>query len=237
VHIAKQLVIGKLEGQNWVLSKYGLKRHDFSVTEKVKNLDVEDASKFRTRLMSIEGHFSDRYFEQILGLIPESVRPDRRRTFKAYDGVNNIFNLAYELLSWKVQHALIKAKLEPYLGFLHSIAKGKPSLICDFMELYRYLIDDFVIQYCRKLNEKDFIMKSEDFSTKRKGKREYLNDSGTRDLVDALNRFFQNKAKVPRVRMGEQQEIETLLNEEALLFAMYLRCEKQTWKPRVARFD
>jgi len=28
--------------------------------------------------------------------------------------------------------------------------------------------------------------------------------------------------------MGEQQEIETLMNEEALLFAMYLRSEKQT---------
>jgi CRISPR/Cas system-associated endonuclease Cas1 len=37
----------------------------------------------------------------------------------------------HELLSWKVQHALIKAKLESYLGFLHSIAKGKPSLIYD----------------------------------------------------------------------------------------------------------
>jgi hypothetical protein len=29
------------------------------------------------------------------------------------------------------------------------------------------------------------------------------------------------------------QEIETLINEEALLFAMYLRNEKQTWIPRI----
>jgi len=54
--------------------------------------------------------------------------------------------LLYQLLSWKVRHALIKAKLEPYLGFLHSTADGKPSLVCDFQELYRYLVDDFVIQ-------------------------------------------------------------------------------------------
>lgn len=156
VHVAKQLVLGKLEGQNQVLSKYGLKRHDFSVIEEVKNLKA-DTSNVKTKLMSIEGHFSEKYFDQILGLIPESVRPDRRRTFKAYDGINNIFNLGYEILSWKVQHALIKAKLEPYLGFLHSIAKGKPSLICDFMELYRYLVDDFVIQYCRRLKRKDLL--------------------------------------------------------------------------------
>lgn len=183
--------------------------------------------------MSIEGHFSENYFKQILSLIPESVRPDRRRTFKAYDGMNNIFNLAYELLSWKVHHALIKAKLEPYLGFLHSIAKGKPSLICGFMELYRYLVDDFVIQYCRRLNKKDFTMKLEDFSTKRKGKREYLNDSQTNDFVKALNQYFQSMVRVPRVRMGEQQEIETLINEEALLLGMYLRNEKKEWLSRI----
>jgi CRISPR-associated protein Cas1 len=104
-------------------------------------------------------------------LIPEEFRPEKRRGFKAYDGVNNIFNLAYEVLSWKVHQALIRAKLEPYLGFLHSIAEGKPSLICDFVELHRYLVDDFVIQYCRRLQKENSIMKNEDFSTNRKGKR------------------------------------------------------------------
>ncbi|RLI34350.1 hypothetical protein DRO66_08965 [Candidatus Bathyarchaeota archaeon] len=38
---------------------------------------------------------------------------------RAHDGTNNLFKLAYEMLSWKVHRALIKAKLEPYLGFLH----------------------------------------------------------------------------------------------------------------------
>jgi CRISPR/Cas system-associated endonuclease Cas1 len=32
------------------------------------------------------------------------------------------------------------------LGFLHSIQHGKPSLVSDFQELYRYLIDDFLIE-------------------------------------------------------------------------------------------
>jgi hypothetical protein len=34
--------------------------------------------------------------------------------------------------------------------------------------------------------------------------------------------------------MGDQQEIETLINEEASLFAQYLRNEKETWVPRIA---
>jgi CRISPR-associated protein Cas1 len=233
-YIAKQLVLGKLEGQNQVLSKYGLKRHDYSIHEKIRNLKDDNTPRLRTRLMSVEGHFSDRYFSQIFGLIPESLRPECRKTFKAYDGVDNIFNLAYEMLCWKVHHALIKAKLEPYLGFLHSLAEGKPSLICDFMELFRHLVDDFVIQYCRRLSRKDFIVKSEDLSTKRKGKREYLNDSLTQSLTRSLNEYFKTKIETPRIRMGKNQEIETLINEEALLFAMYLRNERQTWNPRIA---
>ena len=75
------------------------------------------------------------------------------------------------MLSWKIHRALINAKLEPYLGFLHSTQFGKPSLVCDFQELYRHLIDNFLIQYCQKLNKKDFIVKTEDLTRNKKGKR------------------------------------------------------------------
>lgn len=236
LEIAKQLVIGKIEGQNHVLRKYGLKP-DTSVKLKIEALKTDDLKMLRKQLLHIEGKFSQFYFNQIFQLIPEKSRPEKRIGFKAYDGVNNIFNLAYEVLSWKVHQALIRAKLEPYLGFLHSVAEGKPSLICDFQELYRYLVDDFVIQYCRGLKKRDFTMKSKDFSTKRKGKREYLNDSQTRDLVKSLNQCLQSRVKIPRVRMGDQQEIETLISEEAFLLAMFLRNERQSWKPRIPQLS
>jgi hypothetical protein len=52
---------------------------------------------------------------------------------------------------------------------------AKPSLVCDLQELYRHLIDDFLIRYCRTLKKKDFTTKAESVSKKRKGRREYLN--------------------------------------------------------------
>jgi CRISPR/Cas system-associated endonuclease Cas1 len=64
-----------------------------------------------------------------------------------------------------------KAKLEPFLGFLHSVQYKKPSLILDFMEIYRYLIDDHVIQFSQGLSVKDFVVKDEVLSRRRKGKR------------------------------------------------------------------
>jgi CRISPR-associated protein Cas1 len=73
--------------------------------------------------------------------------------------VNNLFNLGYEVLNWKVHRACLKAKLEPFLGFLHSVQYGKPSLVCDLEELYRYLIDDFVVDYVQGLKPSDFTSK------------------------------------------------------------------------------
>ena len=143
--------------------------------------------------------------------------------------------MAYELLAWKGHSALINAKLEPFLGFLHSLQFGKRSLVCDFQELYRYLIDDFFIQYCKGLVKRDFTFKTEMMSTQKKGKREYLNDVETENFTSKLNDYFEMVVEIPRIRVGERQTFETLIREEILLFAKYLRNEKKEWKPRIPR--
>ena len=76
-------------------------------------------------------------------------------------------------------------------------------------------------------------MKAESASHGKKGKREYLTDSETTTLLDELNRFFESMVEVKRIRNGEHQTIETLINEEALLFAKYLRGERPDWNPRI----
>jgi CRISPR-associated protein Cas1 len=184
-------------------------------------------------LSTYEAHCSRIYFKQIFSLFSDSVRPKNRKTFKAYDGVNNLFNLGYEFLSWKVHKALVNAKLEPYLGFLHSEKFRKPSLVCDFMEIYRFMIDDFLIQNCKKLKAKDFVVKSEGLSRHKIGKREYLNDLDTRDLMSGLNNYFESMIEIHRMKVGKRQTFETLISEEALLFAKYLRNEKKEWIPRL----
>jgi len=113
-------------------------------------------------------------------------------------------------------------------------ARGEPSLVCDFQDLYRYLIDDFVIEYCKTVDSEDFVLKEENCSANRKGKRQYLNEEKNEDLLKRLNTYFEKIVSVPRMRRGKRQELETLINEEALLFAQYLRNEKQTWIPRIA---
>jgi len=39
--------------------------------------------------------------------------------------------------------------------------------------------------------------------------------------------------EIPRIKHGNKQTIDTLISEEALLFAKYLRQEKNAWIPRL----
>jgi hypothetical protein len=58
-------------------------------------------------------------------------------------------------------------------------------------------------------------------------------DSETKALISDLNRFFETRVEVKRLKNGEHQTLETLINEEAQLFAKYLRGESKSWILRV----
>src|SRR5665647_3547862 len=126
--IAKTFVIAKAQGYDQVLKKHGLKTIGF-IKDDINAITANDNLTFKRKLMSYESMFSKRYFSQIFQLFNEEIRPNGRSTFLAYDGLNNTFNLAYEILRWKVHIALLRSHLEPFLGYLHSMQHGKPSLI------------------------------------------------------------------------------------------------------------
>jgi len=52
--------------------------------------------------------------------------------------------------------------------------------------------------------------------------------------MNSLFAYFEVMVDVPRVKCGSCQTIETLINEEALLLAKYLRSERETWIPLIA---
>lgn len=93
-------------------------------------------------------------------------------------------------------------------------------------------MDDFILDYARNLKPRDFVLRDEDFSANRKGKRQYLTEKMQNEYLKRLNAYFLSKVEVPRIRKGQRQELETLINEEVLLLANYLRNERPIWVPR-----
>lgn len=232
LRLAKAFAMGKIEGQNTVLRKYGLKENPY-VTRQIDSLLENDLQVLRRRILHLEGKYSQEFFRQIYTMFPEKIRPLSRVSYLAFVGLNNVFNLTYTFLKWKCYRAIVKAHLEPYLGFLHDYLRPtRPNLVCDFMELYRYLIDDFLIDNCRNLKPCDFYPKTV-YIGGRKAKRMYLKDEIASDLIDDLHKLFVQKVNARRIMRGNTQEVETLINEEALLLGKYLRNERDSWVPRI----
>jgi hypothetical protein len=95
------------------------------------------------------------------------------------------------------------------------------------------LIDDFLIERCQKLRKKDFVLVSDFMMHLKMGKKIHLKEYETDSLAEDLNAFFERMVDVERIKVGKRQTIDTLISEEALLFAKFLRLERNTWVPRL----
>lgn len=63
--------------------------------------------------------------------------------------MNTSLNYAYGILygeSWK---ALVLAGLDPYAGFMHTDRSGKPVLVFDFIEMFRFIADSTLLAMYR----------------------------------------------------------------------------------------
>jgi CRISP-associated protein Cas1 len=235
IQIAKQLVLSKIEGQNQVLKKYDLEPFDMhKIRDCIEIITATELKAYRRRLIHVEAEASKEYFKKVFSLFPENIKPEGRRTRKAYDGINNVFNFGYYVLKCRVHKALIKAKLEPYLGFLHAVRSDNAGLVCDFMEPYRYLIDDLLIKRCQKYKKRDFVAVTDFMMNLRMGKKIHLCEYETDELADALNRLFDRVVDIPRIRHGFKQTLDTLISEEAFMLAKTLEEPNTIWVPRLA---
>ena len=107
-------------------------------------------------------------------------------------------------------------------------------MVCDIQDVYRYLIDDYLIERGQKLRKKDFVVVTDFMMRLKMGKRIHLCKYEADSLAEGLNGLFNRYVEIPRIRHGKKQTLDTLINEEALLLSKYLRNEKKEWKPRIS---
>lgn len=86
----------------------------------------------------------------------------------------------------------------------------------------------------QKVADKDFTTKTKTSTRNKKGKREYLSDIKTKDFMDKLNDYFELMVEIPRIKVGHRQSLDTLISEEALLLARYIRGDSPQWHPRIS---
>ena len=130
-------------------------------------------------LMGIEGDAAKKYFHA-LGLgFSGPIRFSGRQKRPPPDPANALLSLGYVLLTNLVASLLEARGFDPYLGVLHTVRSGRPSLALDMIEEFRHpVVDRFVLRTC---NRRQFV--PEDFGADE--------SKGVRLTKEGLRRFFR----------------------------------------------
>ncbi len=108
-------------------------------------------ARARDTVMGIEGDGTRRYFS-VLGLaFSGPVGFESRQRRPPPDPANALLSLGYVLLANALASLLEARGFDPYLGFLHTVRSGRPSLALDLMEELRHpVVDRFVLRLCNR---------------------------------------------------------------------------------------
>lgn len=148
---------------------------------KVNNLEGETVSDVAATLRGWEGQASRIYFSTIVKYLPEEYQFEQRSQHPAMDVANAFLNYGYGILYGKVEGALIKAGVDPYIGILHRDDYNRPVLVYDVIELYRIWVDYVVFTLLAQNG-----ITEECYSIREDGSY-WLEPLGRRILIQSLN--------------------------------------------------
>mgnify|MGYP006275830435 CR=1 FL=1 len=155
------------------------------------------------------------------------------------DPVNAVLSFVYTLLTNEVLSAIKIVGLDPYLGSLHEIAYGRPSLACDLVEEWRtYIADRFVLGLFRRrvLKPDDFVYRDIhdlDFVDEKdlKNKRPVeMKPAVCRALVQAYEKWMRREVKLFGAD-GKKCSMRTAVRHQVRHFEKYILGESEEYRP------
>lgn len=96
-----------------------------------------------------EGNASKYYFKSLATLLPPQFAYTGRSRHPAYDPFNSLLNYLYGMTYSMAYLALLQAGIDPYCGVLHADEFNKPTMVYDFVEIYRHWADETAILLCK----------------------------------------------------------------------------------------
>ncbi|MGB9629341.1 MAG: CRISPR-associated endonuclease Cas1, partial [Thermodesulfobacteriota bacterium] len=206
---AKAIVRGKIANLRTVLLRLNRTRENIKLDDQILSLrnliskvdDVEDMDSLR----GYEGKATALYFDGLSkGFLTDEFEFKGRVRRPPTDPVNALLSFGYTLLLNQVIASVNLVGLDPYLGTLHTMDYGRPSLALDLMEEWRPIIVDTLVLSVinlKTLNPSDFEEGSSgDLETE--GGEEttpkipvILTDSGFRKFITQYERKMNQKVQ------------------------------------------
>lgn len=188
------LMLAASDGQSAnVVSKVIRRLEDYRT--KIAAIDGNVVSDIAPTLRGWEGVASKIYFEAYNNFIPEEYRFEKRSQHPATDVANALLNYGYGMLYGKIEGALIKAGIDPYVGVLHRDDYNRPVLVYDVIELYRVWIDYVVAMLLRQ-----HAITDDHYSVKDDGSY-WLEALGRRILIQSVNDYMEEVVEIGRAHV------------------------------------
>lgn len=168
---------------------------------KVLSLDGDIVSDVAPHLRGWEGLASKIYFDAMNMFLPGEYRFENRSQRPAMDLVNALLNYGYGMLYGKIEGALIKAGVDPYVGVMHRDDYNRPVLVYDVIELYRVWVDYVVFN----LAIQDVIT-DEYYSVKEDGSY-WLENLGRRVLIQSINDYLEEIVTIDKLQRSRLTHI------------------------------
>ncbi|MDZ4839811.1 MAG: CRISPR-associated endonuclease Cas1 [Bacteroidota bacterium] len=203
----KDLIIFKLKQQQYILQQFiksstNAANYIANAIILVENwVPTVDKSQLEI-LRGYEGVSAKHYFGSIGQSLPPAFRFDLRTRRPALDPFNAMLNYLYSILYFRVENSLISAGLDPYCSILHVSQYNKPTLVYDFMEMYRIWADSLAISLVNK-NQVNF----RDFQRNNITGEYLINIEARRVIVTAFNLFINNTVKRGKVNLSRKNHI------------------------------
>lgn len=196
--------------EHWQVDKTVNRLEDYR--NKIAGLDGEVVSDIAATLRGWEGVASKIYFEMLNRFIPEHLRFEQRSQHPAMDPVNALLNYGYGLLYGKIEGALIKAGIDPYVGIMHRDNYNRPVLVYDVIELYRIWIDYVV--YSLVIQN---VITDEYYSVKDDGSY-WLEPLGRRVLIQSVNDYLEEVVEQRGQERSRSYQIQLYAQKLAQVF-------------------
>lgn len=200
----KEVLLKKIENQQALMLLFNNDEHPETDTEKniarledyrnkIRTLDGDIVNDIAPMLRGWEGQASRIYFSTINAFLPEQFRFNIRSQHPALDITNAFLNYGYGVLYGRIEGALIKAGVDPYIGILHRDDYNRPVLVYDIIEMYRIWVD-YVVYTLLAQN-----VITEEFYSIREDGSYWLEALGRRVLIQSLNDYMDEVITVKGV--------------------------------------
>ena len=200
----KEVLLKKIENQQALMLLFNNNEHPETDTEKniarledyrnkIRTLDGDIVNDIAPMLRGWEGQASRIYFSTINTFLPELFRFNIRTQHPALDITNAFLNYGYGILYGRIEGALIKAGVDPYIGILHRDDYNRPVLVYDIIEMYRIWVD-YVVYTLLAQN-----VITEEFYSVREDGSYWLEALGRRVLIQSLNDYMDEVITVKGV--------------------------------------